>query len=149
MKRLVAGGVLLGALALGGATAVKAGQKSSYPVSIAMGTNQFIVRGALGSVRNAAGTTGFIGCWSDAAAYDPVAKTGGVPSVACSAQWNGGGIACISTDDALFRVSQLISGDSYIEFHVWNNTANPNDPKNGTCTYLQVQNYSVFEPKVL
>jgi hypothetical protein len=142
MKRMVAGGVLVGALALGGATAVRAGQRFSYPVNVVPAGNQFIIRGALGSARNAAGTVGFIGCWSDA-------STGGIPSVSCSAQWNGGGMSCVSTDDALFRVSQLISGDSYIEFHVWNNTANPNDPKNGTCTYLQVQNYSVFEPKVL
>jgi hypothetical protein len=146
---MVAGGVLVIGLVLGVATAVKAGNKLSFPISVGRLSNEFIVRGALGSVRNGTSTRDTLGCWGDASAYDPVAKTGGIPTVSCSAQWSSGGITCISTDDALFRLSQNISGDSYIEFHVWSNLSDPNDPKNGTCTYLQVQNYSLFEPKVL
>jgi hypothetical protein len=143
--RLLIGGLLLLALMLG-TTRSRAGVHWFYPVHATSTSSEIIITGAIGSVRNDT-TTDYIGCWED---ISPAIQTdggtiGGTATVTCTARTLGVSYMCASVDPGMVKMAQSINGDSYIEFHAWQNQANAK--MNGSCSYLQVQNYSVFEPK--
>ena len=145
MTRLRLGGILivvLVGLTFGATKIVHAGAKLTYPVAFSGNS----ATGAMGSVRDDA-STDWIGCWSTVTARvpaDPI--TGGTPVVWCNAHNNSGTLSCTSIDAGIVRLVQTIGTDSYLHFVVYQ-SSNQNDPANGTCTSLEVQNYSAFMPK--
>jgi hypothetical protein len=148
MPRIRFGGLLIVALILGTAH-VHAGQKSFYPVNVTNIAIGFDITGSMGSVRNDTSVTEQIGCWTDVVPRDPPDPTGGgIATVWCAAKLNNGqAFGCSSYDAGIVKVASTITSEAYIEFKVYENLTNPNDPKNGTCTYLQVENSSILEPK--
>jgi hypothetical protein len=152
MGRFRIAGALIAVITLGGAALVNAGAKWSYTVDIAATTVAVTASGATGSTRGDV-TVGdendSIGCWADVTPLDPPDPLiGGLVTVTCSAQHGGVTIQCSSKDAGIVKLAETIGTDSYIEFHGYQNVNDSHDKKNGTCTYLQVQNYSGFEPKI-
>jgi hypothetical protein len=166
MARLRLGGILIAvAVALTSiiASIVHAGAKMNFAVNIttaALGNGcpvpGMCVSGALGYVRNDS-TTDYIGCYASVSAV-PLQKgdptVGGVPMVTCSARVGPPSptnppVTCVSIDAGIVRLAQTIGPDSYIRFNIFQLPVGVEDPtgRNGTCSLLEVQNYSHHSPK--
>jgi len=111
-----------------------AGARQNTPVQISESGGAGVAYGSLGSTRNGASTTAFLGCWIDA--IPGVGDTGG-----CTA--NNGSITRTCTfgpdfEHVIMTLSNLTS-HSHIVF-AWDNT--------GMCNYLEISESSLDGPKV-
>jgi hypothetical protein len=86
--------------------------------------------GSVGSARNSADTTQYIGCqmviWNGSVSFECFARN-------ASGAWG----SCYSSNPAFFPVVQSIGPSSFI---AWDNDAN------GNCTQLNVYNSSLYAP---
>lgn len=125
MKRLLPMALVLGMISAAGAA--WAGFHGSSEVYVGSG---FAV-GALGSARNSADGTQYIGC----ATYG---SAGSTRSMQCYANDSAGHYgSCSSSDATLVATAGTLSSNSYVTFN-WNSS--------GTCTYLYVVTNSYFPP---
>src|SRR5688572_4585125 len=103
-----------------------AGYKLEIPVTIYAGYR--IAEGTLGSARNSADSTQYIGC------NTVMNNLGGGSYAACTARNAAGAYAtCYSYSAEAFNAIRSMSGDSYVRFE-WD--------VNGVCTYLNIENQS-------
>lgn len=106
-----------------------AGMKSQFPVSV---TSGFGFRGSVADTRALSIGNAYIRCFTTLDGSDLAAT--------CDASDGAGNsYLCTSTDPKFISIAQSVTGDSYV--WVRGNTS-------GTCTYIQVQNGSLFTPKV-
>jgi len=137
--------VVLGGLAIGATwiTVARAGMKSTIPVVINSAARS--AKGLIGSARNSADATQYIGCSMEAA-------DGANPVIKCFASSSGGtvvtcsrttvnppiGLSVNAVELGFLSVASSISNDSYLQFN-WDST--------GKCTRIFVENSSDDEVK--
>jgi hypothetical protein len=111
-------------------TAAWAGMKSGYAVVV--DTVNHEVRGAIGTTRNSAGSSEYMGCYAQ---IDNSAK-----SMSCFARDAAGTyVTCFSSDPELVTMARAVTSDSFV---VWRYTGS-------SCTFLKVLNASYIDPKAL
>jgi hypothetical protein len=114
--------LLLGGIAWGGA-------KLTYNVSIS--TSSQTASGAIGTVRNSADTSQYIGCYTGT-------NTSGSWGY-CAAHNTGTTYAsCQTTNGAMINTMRSLTDGSYVWF-AWDDS--------GECTQIQAHHYSFYEPK--
>ncbi|HEX8822994.1 MAG TPA: hypothetical protein VF794_23905 [Archangium sp.] len=127
---------VVGALLL--STGALAGAKATSEVVINTTSNAPTVTamGSMGSARNSADATQYIGCQ-----LSTNNVSSGSVTVVCFAK-NAAGqyVSCVTTDPNYVNVAQSIQSDSYIRF-------NYDSSVGSTCTYLLVVQNSYYAPK--
>lgn len=111
-----------------------AGQKSEADVTINFTTRT--ASGAIGTARSSSGTLQNIGCQAT------LSVTPGVSSetfVMCSAtNASGQSVFCVAPAAFFHDVAATLADDSFIRF-TWSDT--------GTCSSIEVRNYSYYKPR--
>jgi hypothetical protein len=116
-------------------TVALAGTKVTSEVTISSTTTGMTAMGSMGSARNSADATQYIGCQ-----LSTNNVSSGVVTVQCFAR-NAAGtyLSCLTTDPNYVSAAQAIDGDSYIRFNT--------ESSGSTCTYLLVLDTSYYAPK--
>ena len=118
------------AVVLCSGTAAWAGMKSGYAVVVDTVAKE--VRGAIGTTRNSASSSEYMGCYAQV--------DNGVKSMSCFARDAAGTyVACFSSDAELVTMARAVMPDSFV---AWRYTGS-------TCTFLKVLNASYVDPKAL
>src|SRR5262249_39115124 len=100
-----------------------------YTYTISIDFTNMTASGALGSVRNSADATQYIGCWSYNDGW-----------AGCRAgDSNGNGFSCYSTDPATVALIRSLTNDSYLSLNV--------DRNSGLCSFVMVWTDSALERK--
>ncbi len=124
---------ILASVLVAGAQIARAGQKASYPVSIGSGT----AYGSVGTARNSADGSQMIGCTTIGQLSNGV----GYNMASCSATDSQGRSASCwvaSNSSAMAQSLASLGTDSFLYFTF---------DASGNCTFIYVENYSMFEPK--
>jgi hypothetical protein len=116
-------------------TAALAGYKATSEVVVSSTTTGMTAMGSVGSARNSADSTQYIGCQ-----VSTNNVSSGSVTVQCFAR-NAAGtyLSCVTTDPNYVSAAQAIDSDSYIRFSTESSSSN--------CTYLLVVDSSYYAPK--